>query len=188
MSFYPKNAIPVLLILLYLLQATSCSKRIYPETSHEQPVSKAEKKRLNEFLETRTGKALNTRSVTPDEIIKTARKYLGVPHCMGGITMKCIDCSGLLTAVFASHGIDLPHNSEEQSRYGKLIDNRSDLTKGDLVFFIRTYNTSRYITHSGIYIGNNQFIHTSTSKGVTVTSLSNTWWSDKYIFGTRIFR
>lgn len=188
MSFYPKNVIPVLLILLYLLQATSCSKRIYPETSREQPGNKVEKKKLNEFLDTGTGRALDTKGVTPDEIIRTSRKYLGVPHCMGGITMKCIDCSGLLTAVFASHGINLPHNSEEQSRYGRIIESRNDLQAGDLVFFIRTYSTSRYITHSGIYIGNNQFIHTSTSKGVTITSLSDPWWSDKYIFGTRIFR
>ena len=188
MSFDLKKALPILLIVLYLMQIVSCSKRIYPETSSEQPKSSAEKKRLNEFLKTGTGKALATGSVTPDEIIKTSRQYLGVPHCMGGTTKKCIDCSGLLTVVFASHGIELPHNSEEQSRYGKVIENRNDLRKGDLVFFIRTYSTSRYITHSGICIGNNQFIHTSSSKGVTITSLSDPWWNDKFSFGTRILR
>ncbi len=62
-----------------------------------------------------------------------------------------------------------------------------ELIKGDLVFFIRTYKTNRLITHSGIYIGNNKFIHTSTSNGVTITSLNDPWWKEKFIFGTRVF-
>ncbi|GAO31314.1 cell wall lytic activity [Geofilum rubicundum JCM 15548] len=61
------------------------------------------------------------------------------------------------------------------------------MQRGDLVFFIRSYKTSKYITHSGIYLGNNEFIHASSSQGVTTTSLSNSWWSERFIFGTRIF-
>ncbi len=66
-------------------------------------------------------KVINTHNTNADEIIKTAQKYLGVPHCMGGTTMKCMDCSGLLLTVFANYNIQLPHNSEEQARYGKII-------------------------------------------------------------------
>ena len=72
---------------------------------------------------------------------------------MGGTTMKCMDCSGLLVTVFARYGIRLPHNSEEQARYGKIIAGTDELKKGDLVFFIRSYRTNHFITHSGIYIG-----------------------------------
>lgn len=101
--------------------------------------------------------------------------------------MKCIDCSGLLVAVFKKYGIILPHNSEEQARFGKIIPGMNNLKKGDLVFFIRSYKTNNFITHSGIYLGNNKFIHTSSSKGVTITSLNDPWWSEKFIFGTRVF-
>jgi lipoprotein Spr len=132
-------------------------------------------------------KRINTNNTSADEIIKTAQQYLGVPHCMGGTTMKCMDCSGLLVAVFAKHGIILPHNSEKQARYGKIIKGTDELRKGDLVFFIRSYKTDRFITHSGIYIGNNKFIHTSSTNGVTITSLSDPWWNEKFIFGTRVF-
>ena len=97
---------------------------------------------------------INTHNTSTNEIIKTAQKYLGVPHCMGGTTMKCMDCSGLLLTVFASYGIQLPHNSEEQARYEKIIAGMDKLLKGDLVFFIGTYKTNRFITHSGIYVGN----------------------------------
>jgi cell wall-associated NlpC family hydrolase len=107
---------------------------------------------------------------------------------MGGTTMKCMDCSGLLVAVFATHGIYLPHNSEEQARYGKIIAGMDELKKGDLVFFIRSYKTHLFITHSGIYIGYNKFIHTSTKNGVTITSLSDPWWKEKFIFGTRVLK
>ena len=133
-------------------------------------------------------KGINTQNTSADEIIKTAQKYLGVPHCMGGTTMKCMDCSGLLLTVFAKNGIHLPHNSEEQARYGKIINRSDKLIKGDLVFFIESYKTHHFITHSGIYVGNNNFIHASSKSGVTITSLNDPWWKEKFIFGTRVFK
>jgi len=170
------------------LLIASCSKRAYPGSSFKNIETRAENKELKDFMDAGTEKVLDTHNVTPDEIITTARKYLGVPHCMGGTTMKCIDCSGLLVAVFTSNGIKLPHNSEEQARYGKIITGTENLKKGDLVFFIRSYETTHFITHSGIYIGNNKFIHTSAKAGVTITSLSDPWWSERYLFATRVFR
>ena len=98
-----------------------------------------------------------------------------------------MDCSGLLVTVFAIHGIRLPHNSEEQARYGEIIAGMNKLIKGDLVFFVRSYETHYFITHSGIYLGNNEFIHTSSKNGVTITSLNDPWWKEKFIFGTRVF-
>ena len=105
---------------------------------------------------------------------------------MGGTTVKCMDCSGLVFRVFATHGIIMPHSSEEQARYGKIITQKDLLKPGDLVFFIRTYSTSRVITHSGICLGDGTFIHTSGSQGVTVTSLDDPYWKERYLFGTRI--
>jgi len=140
-----------------------------------------------EFINRGTEKEINTSNTSPDEIIETARQYLGVPHCMGGTTMKCMDCSGLLVTVFGKYGIQLPHNSEEQARYGERIAAMNELKKGDLVFFIRTYQTDHFITHSGIYIGENKFIHTSSTNGVRITSLSDPYWKQRFVFGTRVF-
>ncbi len=155
----------ILLLAVCQLLVTYCSKQLYPDASFHNVESRAEKNKMKEFMNGGTGKVINVRNASPDEIIGTARKYLGVPHCMGGTTMKCLDCSGLLVVVFGKYGIKLPHNSEEQARYGKIIKNINDLKKGDLVFFIRSYKTSNFITHSGIYTGENKFIHTSSIGG-----------------------
>jgi len=148
--------------------------------------SHGEDSKLKYFLDAGFEKKAEVQGVFAAEIVRTAQKYLGVPHCMGGKSMKCIDCSGLVMAVFASYSISLPHNSEEQARYGKIIAGKADLKEGDLVFFIKSYKTQNFITHSGIYIGNNKFIHTSSSYGVTITSLDDQYWKQRFIFGTRL--
>lgn len=185
--FKTKGRLIVLLVVVYLLLNTFCSKQLYTEPSFKNIERHTEKKKLKGFMNAGTEIRINTHSTNANEIIKTAQKYLGVPHCMGGTTMKCMDCSGLLATVFAKYGIHLPHNAEEQARYGKIISGMNGLIKGDLVFFIRTYETHRFITHSGIYIGNNKFIHASSSDGVTITSLDDPWWNEKFIFATRVF-
>ncbi len=195
-----------MLVVVTQLVNTSCSPKIYHEPVRQTPEKRtdnnisgtkkltvpgdnqADNKKLQKFLATGTGKAIDIKNATPDEIITTARQYLGVPHCMGGTNKKCIDCSGLLVAVFAKYGIYLPHNSQEQARFGKKIVRTDQLRRGDLVFFIRSYKTSNYITHDGIYLGDNKFIHTSASKGVTITSMDDPYWRDKFVFGTRVFR
>lgn len=178
--------------LLISTSFLSCTSQSYPVTSDRttgknQKQSSSESRELKNFIKSGVEKKLNTANASPNKIINTARKYLGVPHCMGGTTSKCMDCSGLLVTTFAAHNISLPHSSEEQARYGTIIYDVRSLRRGDLVFFTRSYRTSRFITHSGIYLGDNKFIHTSSSSGVTTTPLNDPWWSDKFVFGTRIF-
>ena len=186
--FETKRKYIILLVAVCQLLNTFCNKQLYPEPSYQNIESHAEKKKLKDFMNAGAEKVINTHNISANEIIKTAQKYLGVPHCMGGTTMKCLDCSGLLVVVFAKNGINLPHNSEEQARYGKIIAEMDELIKGDLVFFIRSYKTRSLITHSGIYLGNNNFIHTSSKNGVIITSLNDPWWKEKFIFGTRVFK
>jgi len=133
-------------------------------------------------------KSLELGSVTSTQIIDTAKSYIGTPHCMGGITHKCIDCSGLLYATFKSVGINIPHSSQEIARYGEIILNMDSLQAGDLVFFVKTYNTSKVITHAGIYLDNDKFIHTSASHGVVISNLKSNYYTEHYIYGTRIFK
>jgi cell wall-associated NlpC family hydrolase len=131
---------------------------------------------------------VDTLETFADNIIEAARKYLGVRHCMGGTTTKCIDCSGLVLNAFASQDIVLPHNAEAQSKYGTTIRSKDSLAKGDIVFFKGSYKTNHFITHAGIYAGNNSFIHASVGSGVTITSLDDPWWKKKFVFGKRIVR
>ncbi|MDD4107139.1 MAG: C40 family peptidase [Prolixibacteraceae bacterium] len=186
--FINKLKITILIIIAGQLINTSCSKRIYQGISYKNIENSAEKRDLKKFINQGTGKRVNNNSTNADEIINTAHKFLGVPHCTGGTTSRCMDCSGFLVTVFGIHNIYLPHNSEEQARYGKIIAKKEKLNTGDLVFFIKSYKTNRFITHSGIYLGNEQFIHVSSSRGVTITSIYDPWWNQKFIFGTRIFK
>ena len=123
-----------------------------------------------------------------DAIIATAKSFLGTPHSSGGLSKSGIDCSGLVYTAFNSHcSKDLPRVAQEMARCGTIISSINNLRKGDLVFFTGTYNTSKFITHVGIYLGNNNFIHTSTSKGVSINSIKgSSYWESKFVYGTRI--
>lgn len=133
-------------------------------------------------------KPFNVPASKCDAIISTAKSFLGTPHSSGGLSKSGIDCSGLVYTAFNSHCFkDLPRVAQEMARCGTIISSLNNLRKGDLVFFTETYNTSKFITHVGIYLGNNNFIHTSTSKGVSINSIQgSSYWESKFVYGTRI--
>jgi cell wall-associated NlpC family hydrolase len=211
MKFKIPGIFKLTLATAILLLAASCARRSVPSGSDtgsagrsssgvvirtpditlripDVTMNSAEEKRLEKFMEAGIEHPVTAGTVTAAAVIETARGYLGVPHCMGGTTSKCIDCSGLVFRVFATHGITLPHSAEEQARYGRIITEKGMLMPGDLVFFVRSYSTSRLITHSGIFIGENRFIHASSSQGVTITPLDDSYWKERYLFGTRIIQ
>lgn len=126
--------------------------------------------------------ALKGSSQDAQAIIATAKKYIGSPYLWGGITPAGFDCSGYMQYVFKIHGISLPRTSVQQSNFGTAVS-KKNLKPGDLVFF----NTSgKGVSHVGMYIGNNQFIHSSSSKGVTISSLSSSYWSARYLSARRV--
>lgn len=144
--------------------------------------------KLKSFETKGYGNILDNAHLSPRKITEEAKKYLGVKHCMGGRTQKCLDCSGLLLVVFKKFNVDLPHISEEQARYGQIIGEHHKLRKGDLVFFKDTYKSDRLITHSGIMLDKNTFIHTSSKNGVMISKIEgDPYWEQKFILGTRIF-
>ncbi|MBX2841417.1 MAG: C40 family peptidase [Flammeovirgaceae bacterium] len=146
------------------------------------------KRSLEQFRKEGLEYDLNVGRIKPDQVIKTAQGYLGTKHKMGGLNKRGIDCSGLLMVSFGKHGVVLPHSSHEIARYGVLLPDRKYLIRGDLVFFVDTYNSKDLITHSGIYLGDGQFIHASASKGVMISSVDDPYyWKNKYVFGKRVF-
>lgn len=120
---------------------------------------------------------------TATAIIATAKKYIGVPYVWGGSSPSGFDCSGYVQYVFQQHGIKLNRTARTQYEHGVYVS-RSNLKPGDLVFFENTYTTG--ISHLGIYIGNGEFIHASSSKGVTISQLSNSYWNSRYYGARRI--
>lgn len=133
------------------------------------------------------GKKIDTARYDIEGIIQYAESLLGTRHVMGGCSPTGLDCSGLVKLVHAKFDIDLPHSSQEQARYGTIISLAEELKRGDLVFFHSTYSTSNLVTHSGIYLGDNKFIHTSTSRGVSVSLvLDSGYWQGHYLFATRL--
>lgn len=109
-------------------------------------------------------------------------KWQGTPYRLGGNSKHGIDCSAFIKNVFAeSFNISLPRTTKYQSEEGYLVY-RDELEIGDLVFFKTGWN----IRHVGIYMGNNEFIHASTSRGVITSSLDNSYWTSKYWQARRV--
>lgn len=120
-----------------------------------------------------------------NEIVATAKRFLGIPYAWGGDSpIEGFDCSGLTMTVYRINGLILPHSSRAQFKTGTPVS-KSGLRKGDLVFFAT--KRGRRVSHVGIYTGNNQFIHApGKNKRVRTESLSNSYFRENYI-GARTY-
>jgi lipoprotein Spr len=108
--------------------------------------------------------------------------WKGVRYRLGGSTKKGIDCSAFVQRTFRDQfGVELPRSTSEQQDMGKSVS-RSKLRTGDLVLF-RAGSTGR---HVGIYIGNNQFVHASTSSGVMISNMDEPYWNKRYNEARRV--
>lgn len=110
------------------------------------------------------------------------KEVVGTPYRYGGTTTAGFDCSGFILYVFNKFNLDLPRTSDSQAKQGTPIA-KEDLNLGDLVFF----NTNgRGISHAGIYVGDNQFAHSSSSKGVKISNLSESYYQNRYVTARRV--
>jgi probable lipoprotein NlpC len=164
----------IILILFLLCCFTSCksSKRV-SDNSKKPKISSTEN--------TSTNKLANN-------IIKYAEAYNGVSYKYGGTTSTGLDCSGLIYVAFKSEHIVLPRISRDMAKKGVHIK-LNEVKKGDLLFF-KTSKKGKGINHVGLVVtlkrGFIEFIHSTTSKGVTTSSLLEPYWQSAFIEARRV--
>lgn len=133
--------------------------------------------------------SLNLEKERKDNIslYKEAAAWLRVPYVDGGTSHKGTDCSFLVYSIYKTvYGITLERNSSAMLQKNCKQIKRDKLKEGDLVFF-NTGNKSRnYINHVGIYLKNNKFLHASTSRGVMVSDLNETYYQRTWVCGGRV--
>ncbi|RKR09758.1 NlpC/P60 family protein [Flavobacterium sp. 90] len=150
----------ILIFLLLAIAFTSCK-------STSNAVGKNESKKENRY--------------TVNKLIDKATDNIGVRYKAGGTTKSGFDCSGLVYTTFESENIKLPRSSFEQSKIGTIIK-FDNARKGDLIFF--KTNKSKQINHVGLIVEVNsseiKFVHSSTSKGVIISSTKEAYYGNSF--------
>lgn len=156
---------------IYILLALSVLFASCKSTS--TAVSKKESKRENRYI--------------VNQVIEKATDNIGVRYKAGGTTRNGFDCSGLVFVTFESENIKLPRSSYDQANVGKIIK-FNDAQKGDLIFF--KTNRSKQINHVGLIVEVNsneiKFVHSSTTKGVIISSTKEAYYQNSYVQINRV--
>ncbi|HHU63811.1 MAG TPA: SH3 domain-containing protein [Clostridiales bacterium] len=134
---------------------------------------------------TSRGVKVNT---TVSKLISLAKSLLGTPYVYGGSSPSGFDCSGFTYYIFKQFGAKIPRTATDQG-YNLPGDrlSKSQLKQGDLVFF-KTRSGSSACTHVGIYLGNNQFIHSASPRtgGVIISSMNESYYKSRFSWGKRV--
>lgn len=116
------------------------------------------------------------------ELYDLIDEWLGTPHRIGGFSKRGIDCSGFAqNLVGAIYGIYMTRTAREQYDQCAPIS-REELQEGDLIFF----NTGRGISHVGVYLHNDKFVHASTSSGVIISDMKEAYWAKRFVGAGRL--
>ena len=120
---------------------------------------------------------------TPAEEVKNTKMFefiddwYGAPYRLGGTTKKGVDCSAFSQFLFATvYGFSIPRTAREQYNLTNRIS-RTELKEGDLIFF----NTRGGVSHVGVYLQNNKFVHASTSGGVMISDIFDEYWVRRFV-------
>ncbi len=122
-------------------------------------------------------------------LVKVAKSFMGAPYRYGGDSVRGLDCSAYVKKIYDIFDVQLPRSAREQFHVGAKIP-KDQLIVGDLVFF-RTKRYAKYPTHVGIYIGDGNFIHSSSGNrriGVKIDSLDSNFYSKTFTGATRVKR
>lgn len=155
------------------------SRENSPLVSEFEIEKKVQEYQLDYTFDTETSDAINN-------LLRAAYKYKGTRYRIGGMSTAGIDCSGLMVCTFKELDINLPRTSSEQARVGRRLS-KGEISKGDLVFFV---TRGRSISHVGLVTDNKngeiKFIHSSTSQGVIESSLSESYWANRFTHASRV--
>lgn len=139
-----------------------------------------------QHLPQKTSKTRGTAQV--HKIISYAKTFKGTRYKYGGTTKKGMDCSGLVYTAFGKEEIKLPRVSRDMAKKGKPVS-LSKSVKGDLLFFT-TSKSKKSINHVGLVIGSKRgeilFIHSTTSKGVIISSMEERYWKSAFVKARRV--
>ncbi|WP_318502527.1 NlpC/P60 family protein [Bacillus sp. T3] len=119
------------------------------------------------------------------EIVRDTNNYIGVPYLWGGATPTGFDCSGFVYFMFNKHGVEMSRTTSSNLYLQGTPISRSKLQPGDLVYY--AVNSPGVISHVGFYVGDNKFVSATSSKGIQVVSLDNSYWSQYYVGAKRIY-
>src|SRR5690606_26668792 len=187
----PKKSMKNLFIIALLFSLIGCkSKQRSISVSGTNPTVEipASQPSADDISENELRDKAPKASKASNAIIKTAMDYNGTPYRYGGTTRKGMDCSGLVYVSFKEHDIALQRTSAQMATQGDKIKLK-DVEKGDLLFFTTSKNRKR-INHVGLVVstrgGDIQFIHSTTSRGVLVSSLSEGYWNYAFNQARRI--
>ena len=116
-------------------------------------------------------------------LVTTALTLKGTPYRNGGTDPSGFDCSGFVQWVFAQHGTGVPREVRDQYRVGEEVD-EDEVQPGDLVFF---ETVSKGASHVGIAIGNGEFVHAPSSRGVVrVERYTSGYWAQRWVGARRV--
>lgn len=174
----------ITLILILLLSFSSCksSKRSVTKKSKTAKVS------IPKTLKKETSEPEFSTNIKANDIVAYAKQFDGVKYKYGGTSKKGMDCSGLVMTAFKSENILLPRTTRDLVTSGNWIDLK-EVLQGDLLFFA-TKKNSRKVNHVGIVTfsksGFIEFIHASTSKGVMISNLAESYWYHAFVQARRV--
>lgn len=144
--------------------------------------------KLNSLEARRDKLAQSAQDYNKENMLKNAKRHLGESYVWGGTTPGGFDCSGYMQYIYKKEGIIIPRTANQQSKVGKEVS-RFELKKGDLLFFLTDRSRNIPITHVGMYLGDDKFIHAASKrKGIIITSLNKSKYSRLFVKATRIIK
>lgn len=170
----------VICICLYSCKSTKHPKIITKKSEQTQTITKRKSE-------------AHSKTITVDydvisTIVNNAKEYNGVRYKYGGTTTKGMDCSGLIYVAFKQEDITIPRTSLAMSKEGRPIS-LEEVRKGDLLFF-QTNKNKKVVNHVGLVVeslpGLIEFIHSTSSKGVIISNLNETYWRLAFFQARRV--